>query len=92
MASVIRGNDNFDSSSVPDATPSRESVGSYGFLYKTTGGFNESQADQAGSGMFFNNAGTQGTISTSTGTWRCMGMIYGNGSATGRVTLWLRIS
>jgi len=92
MASVIRGNDNFDSSVVGSKT-SRDAVGSYAGLYKISGFTGESQADQAGSGLSFHNAGLNGSATYyASGTWRCMGMIYGNGAATARYTVWLRIS
>lgn len=93
MASYIRGNDNFDSSSVPSLTPSRGSVGSYAFCIVDVGGYNGDESNRAGSGIRRTNAGTQGSNpNNESGTWRNMGYIYGNGSVTGRVTVWLRIS
>lgn len=93
MTSVIRGNDNLDSANIPALTPARDTVGSYAGLYQVSGFTGESQADRAGSGLSFYNAGGNGNANYwASGTWRCMGMIYGQGAAMARYTVWLRIS
>ena len=93
MTSVIRGNDNLDSADIPALTPARDSIGSYAFLYIPSGGFTDSQADRAGNTMVFYNPGGNGSANSyASGTWRCMGKVYGNGAAMARSTVWLRIS
>jgi len=92
MASTIRGDDNFDSSVVGSKT-SRGAVGSYAFCIVDSGGYGDDESDRAGSGIRRTNVGTQGNNpNNESGTWRCMGYIHGNGTATGRLTVWLRIS
>ena len=96
MASVIRGNDNFDSSDTGGSTD-YGAVGTYLFavitssanLTTTAATTNETVpgADLMPSGTH-NNA----TLGTSpSGTWRLMGSIYYSISGF-RVTIWVRIS
>ena len=99
MASVIRGNDNFDSSSVGPST-SLGAVGTYAFIYYATN--STPGTTVAGSSLQYantvghDNNGSSG-ISPS-GTWRLMGSVgyFNGGNVTNsigyKMTVAVRIS
>ncbi len=104
MASVIRGDDNFDSATVGSTTAG--DVGTYAFLREN--GTNKTQVTfgntLAGSSLYpasLNNSQSGGpywgitglpTASVS-GTWRCMGFYDATATSNDNpVTLWIRIS
>jgi len=105
MASVIRGDDNFDSSSTGPSTTYND-VGTYALLYKQSDGVAEGST-HAGSGLFpfgFMQLPitaddlsavelTRGGTAVS-GTWRAMGRANWFPSITNRyrATLYVRIS
>ena len=92
MSTVIRGNDNFDSSSVGPPTTSN-SVGTYGFL-RYTGGEKTNGSTLSGSSFngWSNGYGYTATSPTPAGTWRCMGYSGSQFTSTAGDTLWVRIS
>ena len=96
MASVIRGNDNFDSSSVGTST-SYGAVGTYLFAIITSSAnltTTGATTNQTVSGADIKPSGTHNndTLGTSpSGTWRLMGSIYYDISGF-RNTIWVRIS
>lgn len=89
MASVIRGDDNFDSGNVVPST-TYDAVGTYVMAYNI-GPINPGSTI-AGSSLNPTNAGKQLWSTTLSGTWRCMG--YNRGAATtgSQVTTYVRIS
>ena len=104
MASVIRGDDNFDSASAgPSATFG--AVGTYAFCVGVILGFTEGST-VAGSSLLpsglnsnsytsdaLDDASTTKGGSALSGTWRAMGrQNYGPASNRGRQTLFVRIS
>jgi len=104
MASVIRGDDNFDSSGVGAATDFGD-VGSYAFCLGVILGFTENSTIAGSSllpsGLNSNAYTSDATDAASTtkggsalsGTWRAMGrQYYGPTSNRGRQTLFVRIS
>lgn len=78
MASVIRGNDNFDSATVGSTTLG--AVGTYALLGTTNAAVVSPGATTAGSNLRYSSAYGYnssnhglGPTSPSAGTWRCMG-------------------
>jgi len=100
MASYVRGNDNFDSSSsIPSTTAG--AVGTYAALHPTTNAVRDQGDTLAGSSLryagFFSYGGVQYNGTSPSGTWRCMGCTgYYNGSSSNstdkQATIWVRIS
>jgi hypothetical protein len=87
MASVIRGNDNFDSGTVGSTT--FDAVGTYCLAHSTAYGSHVGGTTYSGSALRTANAyegggGSSGSSNASlTGTWRLMGNIgYINGGNT----------
>ena len=103
MASVIRGDDNFDSSSVGPST-AVGAVGTYALMRDISNPGNVTPGTtRAGSGLYYANTYHGGTnwgsgTTSAAGTWRIMGHsgIYnGTGSNTGvntAVSVYVRIS
>jgi len=86
MASVIRGNDNFDSGVVGSTTTG--AVGTYALLRGLSGAATNAGSTSAGSGLYYTDTSRSYNGSPSAGTWKCMGYgLYGD-----RATVWLRIS
>lgn len=106
MASVIRGNDNFDSASVGGTTYG--AVGTYvgGYVNSGANVFVDNNTNKAGSDILIYsgssssghslNSGNQHVVATKSaglsGTWKCMSS-YENGSTTYLYgAIWMRIS
>ena len=93
MASVIRGDDNFDSSGgTPNAAVG--AVGTYAMLqvkdaFKSTA--RAAGSTLAGSSLGFSAANNLNGVSPD-GTWRLMGQIASVTSGNGNSSVWLRIS
>jgi len=101
MASVIRGDDNFDSSSTGPSTTAG-AVGTYAMLVRTTASTISAGSTYAGSGLKYSGfrvgygawyeAYGPGTVgSTVSGTWRAMGTTNNN-SGVHPVNTFVRIS
>ena len=93
MASIIRGNDNFDSSDVGPST-TLAAVGTYAFLKTVVEAAHAPGSTQPASNLNYSNA--QGNTNSSSypltsGTWRCMGFSHQSGNQYS-TTLWVRIS
>ena len=100
MPSVIRGNDNFDSATVGSTTLG--AVGTYGFVWVTSGNYSAGTTFASSSLQWSNTGdgaenGSSG-VTVPAGTWRVMGSVGkykgGNNTNTGgyRTTLAVRIS
>jgi hypothetical protein len=97
MVSVIRGNDNFDSSTSSSTTDG--AVGSYLFAtnLSTTGSLDYG-ATVAGSGLkgtsiYVSSATSLKSTYSFSGTWKCMGYIFSySASSAGSTSLFVRIS
>ena len=102
MASVIRGNDNFDSGSVGPSTTAG-AVGTYAWLARNGNAAGIVAGDTlAGSSLVFASVDSVSSYSYSTvlsatsatspsGTWRIMGTTHGSGQST-KGCLFVRIS
>ena len=90
MVSVIRGDDDFDSSSVVVPSTTYGAVGTYGLFYRASAGQNAPATTTAGSTLLpattwhFSSGANSGSYSGSgspSGTWRLMGETgYYNGT------------
>lgn len=68
-------------------------VGTYALMKEDNSNTRAPGSTLAGSSLQYSNAlGSPNTGVFGSGTWRCMGQKNGGGSASERVTLWLRIS
>ena len=106
MASVIRGNDNFDSATVGNTTAG--AVGTYACLMTTSAIERVQGTTVAGSGLRWANTGDYSPLdaagardSAPSGTWQVMGntgYVYTGSYVSGgtnpayQTTIWLRIS
>ena len=93
MASVIRGDDNFDSSGgTPNAAAG--AVGTYAMLQVRDafeGTARAAGSTLAGSSLGFSSAGNLNGVAPN-GTWRLMGQMNAVTSGNGNTSVWLRIS
>lgn len=91
MPSVIRGDDNFDTSSVYEQPTGVGEVGTYAFL-RNTGAASAGQT-YSGSVLYYTNAyGDAQGAAIGVGTWRCMGNSGFTTAGEQLATLYLRIS
>ncbi len=103
MASIIRGNDNFDSGVVGSTTYG--AVGTYALLYYETLGTNAPGTTASGSYLYpsntynyYLNKPTYSGSGRPSGTWRLMGQTgyYNNTTVLARIdfmnSVWVRIS
>jgi hypothetical protein len=95
MASIIRGNDNFDSATAGPITTAG-AVGTYMFANNSTYGTIATGSTVAGSTLRPTSAGNPSNTSyTMSGTWRLMGHKEGTNTSyagTYETSLWVRIS
>ena len=93
MTSIIRGDDNFDSSGgTPNAAVG--AVGTYAMLQVTEAFESTARAagsTLAGSSLGFSAANNLNGV-TPNGTWRLMGQIQSATAGNGNTSVWLRIS
>jgi len=87
MASVIRGDDNFDSSSTGPSTTAG-AVGTYGFFASNV--IITEGSTTAGSNLQFAGSPRLATGNAPSGTWRCMGKTYRTGYSD--LTVFVRVS
>jgi len=104
MASVIRGNDNFDSATV--GSTNLGAVGTYAWMFRTTASTSgiTSNSTYSGSGLRYNGYTTSNIYdgnlysygntapSAPSGTWRAMGHAQDNRYNHYNATLFVRIS
>lgn len=93
MASVIRGNDNFDSAIGGSTTAG--AVGTYAMMQRTTGSGELIEGSTiAGSSLAYSNVNWSVDFTrTASGTWRVMGNYNGSGhGSTNYISVSVRIS
>ena len=86
MASVIRGNDNFDSGSVGSTTLA--DVGTYAFCRTSSNLGVNAGATTSGSNLIYSDRNGNSSGGPSGGTWRIMG----HGGNTIFENVWVRVS
>ena len=92
MTSIIRGNDNFDSSGgTPNAAAG--AIGTYAFLQVKDAFESTARAagsTLAGSSLGFTSSGNVHGVSPD-GTWRLMGQMFVGTAGNANTSVWLRI-